>query len=297
MDTVTVTSANSLVGQELMDRLAAAGKERVALVRKPATLLAGTDMVADWTTPGAAGAVRAAIGRADAVVHLSGELVAKTAEEYDAANVETTRIVADALRPGQRVVFLSYLGADPQSRNLFLRAKGRAEQTLQNSPAEAVIFRTQIIAHAPDAPGGFEDAIRQTKPGASVRLIGNGTGQVRPIAQGDVINAILAAVAGHCPAGTYELVGPEVMSLNDLVRLYNGDGRVPISHTPGWMARPLSRVIPDLTPTFVDLFLRPAGPGNPEPLASMLGLHLTPMSTLWAKTSAQPASRAIQKSS
>lgn len=292
-----MTSANSLVGRELLDRLTAAGTERTALVRQPADVPAGTDMVTAWTTPGAAPAVGAAIDRADAVVHLSGELIARTAAEYDAANVETTRIVANALRPGQRVVFVSYLGADPQSPNLFLRAKGRAEQLLTDSPAEAVVFRTQFIAHAPDAPGGFEDAIRQTRPGASVRLIGDGTGLVRPIAQTDVIDAILAALAGRCPAGVHELVGPEAMSLDDLVRRYNGGGRVPISHTPGWLARPLSRVIPDLTPTFVDLFLRPSAPGNPEPLASMLGLHLTPLSTLWAAASHLPARRAPEGSS
>lgn len=110
-----------------------------------------------------------------------------------------------------------------------------------------------------------------------------------PIAQTDVIDAILTTLAGRCPAGTYELVGPDAMSLNDLVRLYNGGGPVPISHTPGWLARPLSRVVPDLTPTFVDLFLRPSSPGSPEPLASMLGLRLTPMSALWARTATRPA--------
>lgn len=150
-----------------------------------------------------------------------------------------------------------------------------------------MIFRTQIIAHPPDHPGGFEDAIRQPKPGGSVRLIGDGEAQVRPIAQSDVVDAILAAVQGRCPAGTYDLVGPESMSLNQLVRLYNDGRSVPITHTPGWLARPLSRVIPDLTPTFVDLFLRPPSPGDPQPLVEVLGLRLTPMSKLWSRPAVQ----------
>lgn len=275
---VAVTSANSLVGRELMDRLDARGTQAVALVRAAVDLPASRT-VTDWVRSPATAQV---LSQADTVVHLSGEISARTKAVYDTANVETTRVVARSLRPGQRVVFVSYLGADAASTNVFLAAKGRAERLLTDSPAEAVIMRTQIVAHPPDNPGGFEDAIRRPKPGGRVRLIGDGRGLVRPIAQSDVVDAILNAIEGRCPAGTHELVGPQAMTLNDLVRLYNGDPTVPISHTPGWLARLLSRVIPDLTPTFVDLFLRPSNPGNPEPLASTLGLRLTRMSELWA---------------
>lgn len=257
------------------------------LVRLQADLPPSATMITDWMR---AAAATEALSTADVVVHLSGEISAKTAAQYDAANVETTRVVTRALRPGQRVVFVSYLGADPTSTNLFLRAKGEAERLLTQSPAEAVILRTQIVAHPLDNPGGFEDAIRQPKPGASVRLIGDGQALVRPIAQSDVVDAILAAIDGHCPPGTHQLVGPDAMSLNDVVRLYNRNLSLPIAHTPGWLARPLSRFIPDLTPTFVDLFLRPPHPGNPEPLASMLGLRLTTMSELWS-ADARPTSR------
>lgn len=276
--TVAVTSANSLVGRELLLRLAAAGIEADALVRSPVDLPA-TRTVTDWMRSPATAQVLEA---AETVVHLSGEISAGSAAGYDAANVATTRVVVSGLRPGQRVIFVSYLGADPASANLFLAAKGRAERLLIESPAAAVILRTQIIAHPIDAPGGFEDAIRRTAPGAAVRLIGDGHGMVRPIAQSDVVAAILAGVDGGCPAGVHELVGPEAMTLDDVVRRYNADPGVKISHTPGWLARPLSRIVPDLTPTFVDLFLRSGPPGDPEPLASTLGLRLTPMSELWA---------------
>lgn len=177
---ITITSANSLIGRELLDRLAQQPTRPVALVRRPADLPATSAMVTDWTS--SPQAVQA-INTADAVVHLSGEIAAKSAAEYDAANVRTTQIVADALRPGQRVVFVSYLGADPGSGNAFLRAKGRAEQLLLESPAEAVVLRTQVIAHPLACPGGFEEAIRQSGPRAKVRLVGDGRARVRPIAQ------------------------------------------------------------------------------------------------------------------
>jgi len=106
------------------------------LVRQPADLPPSVTMITDWMRT-------EALSGADTVVHLSGEIAAKTAAEYQAANVETTRVVARALRPGQRVVFVSHLGADPTSTNLFLRAKGEAERLLTQSPAQAVILRTR----------------------------------------------------------------------------------------------------------------------------------------------------------
>lgn len=271
---LVVTSATSLVGQDL---LRAVGGAAIALVRKPSTLTA-TRVILDWTTnPEAADAIRAA----DAVVHLSGEIAARSLAGYRAANVDTTRRVAENLRAGQRVVFVSYLHADPKSSNLFLRTKGEAEEILRGTASDVFIFRTQIIAHRPDAPGPFEDVIRQKTPGERVRLIGNGRSLVRPIAQVDVVDAVLAAVAGRGRPGTYDLVGPDALSLNEVVRLYNRDDRVPIAHTPGWLARLLSWFLPDLPPTLVDLYLRDVSPGDPAVAQREFGLTLSPLKAVW----------------
>lgn len=274
---VTITSANSLVGHDLLDLLVGTLAETFALVRQPAGL--PTDrLIADWMTSEAAAR---AITDANIVIHLSGEISAKTEAEYDAANVETTRRVAGHLRAGQRIVFISYPGADPNSDNLFLRAKGKAEALLREAPAEAFIFRTQIIAHHPSQPGPFEEAIRQPKSGGKVRIIGDGKSTVRPIYQDDVLAAIVSVASGRGRPGTYDLVGVEELTIDDIVRHVNGSEDISISHTPGWIARILSRFVPDLSPTFVDLFLRRTQPGNPACAIEEFGLEPTPVTSVW----------------
>lgn len=235
-------------------------------------------LISDWmTSEAAAGAIEGA----DVVVHLSGEISAGSEAEYNAANVETTRRVAGSLRAGQRVVFISYPGADPNSENLFLRAKGKAEALLRESPAEAFIFRTQIIAHHPSQPGPFEEAVRQPKSGGKVRVIGGGRSRVRPIYQGDVLAAIVSVASGRGRPGTYDLVGVEELTMDDIVRHVNGRKDISISHVPGWIARVLGRFVPDLSPAFVDLFLRRAQPGNPTRAMEEFGLEPRPVTSVW----------------
>lgn len=136
-----------------------------------------------------------AIQEADVIVHLCGELFAKEAKSYFAANVETTQIVARSLQRGrdQRVIFISYVGADVASPNLYLQMKGKAEQILINSGKEAVIFRCSAIINTPDAPGRTETALKAAN-GSSVRVLGNGQQRQCPIYRGDVVKAIAIAM-------------------------------------------------------------------------------------------------------
>jgi len=274
---VTITSANSLVGRGLLDLLDGTPAETFALVRRPVELPAD-HLIADWMTSEVAAR---AITDASVVVHLSGEISAKTEAEYDTANVETTRRVAGHSRAGQRIVFISYPGADPNSDNLFLGVKGKAEALLREAPAEAFIFRTQIVAHHPSRPRPFEEAIRQPKSGGKVRVIGDGKPLVRPIYQGDVLAAVVSVASGRGRPGTYDLVGVEELTIDDIVRHVNGREDISISHTPGWIARLLGRFVPDLSPAFVDLFLRRTQPGNPTRAIEEFDLELTPVTSVW----------------
>lgn len=274
---IAVTSANSRVGRMLLPRLEEEGFHTIALVRSLIELPA-TQTISNWV---ASAEAMTAMQNADAIVHLSGEIFAKNAQAYQEANVQTTERVAEALCSGhaKRVVFFSYPDADLQSSNLFLKAKGQAEQLLLNSGREAIIFRAQAIINTPDDPGPFE-ANLITSDGKKVSILGNGEQKVEVVYSGDVIEAIVRALKGG-RAGIYDLTSPDRLTLNDLVKLLNRNPHVPISHVPTWLARILGWLIPDLSPTAVDLFLRKYSKMNGGRAIKEFGLTMTSINTIW----------------
>lgn len=276
---VAIAGANSRVGRMLLEQLQVAKMRTIALVRTP-TILPAWKVISDWMVSPAA---MQAMQSADILINLSGELISRDAKVYQAANVRTTELVVEALRRGRarRAIFLSYLGADPQSSNLYLQTKGQAEQLLLRSGKEFVIFRCPAIVNTPEAPGPLEENL-QVSNGSSARLLGTGKQRQRPVYRGDVVAAIVAAIAGSTP-GIYDLTGPEEMTADDLVRLVNRNPNVEISHTPAWLARMLSLFIPDLPPTLVDVMLRDCT-GDPSKAVAEFRLNLTSLRGLWMKT-------------
>lgn len=275
--TIAVTSANSRVGRILLPRLNEQGFHTIALVRS-LTELPAAQTIANWVDSTEAMGV---MQNADAIVHLSGEAFAKSAQAYWEANVQTTERVAEALRSGRakRVVFISYLDADAQSSNLYLKAKGQAEQLLMSSSKEAVIFRVQAIINTPDSPSPFEENLI-TSNGKKVSILGDGQQRIEVVYSSDVVEAIVRALKGG-RAGVYDLTSPDQLTLNDLVKLLNRNPSVSISHVPTWLARILGRLIPDLSPTVVDLFLRKYSKMDGSRVIKEFGLSTTSLATIW----------------
>src|SRR5882757_9374025 len=103
MSKVVITSANSATGLLLVPALKAAGHYTIGLVRKPVDISAD-EVIIDWMN---AAAARQALAEADYIVHLSGELNARSERLYMEANLATTRIVAENAH-ARRIVYLSY---------------------------------------------------------------------------------------------------------------------------------------------------------------------------------------------
>lgn len=275
--TVVVTSANSRVGQMLLPRLNEQGFHTIALVRSLIKLPA-TQTISNWID--SAEAMRA-MQNAAAIVHLSGEIFAKSAKLYQEANVQTTERVAEALRSGRvkRVVFISYPDANLQSANFFLEAKGQAEQLLLSSGPEVIIFRAQAIIGTPDNPGPFEQNLTTSK-GKKVSILGDGQQKIEVVYSGDVVEVIVRALKDG-RAGIYDLTSPDQLTLNDLAKLLNRNPNVAIFHVPGWLARILGRLVPDLSPTAVDLFLRKYSRMDSSCIVKEFGLSLTSLEAIW----------------
>jgi uncharacterized protein YbjT (DUF2867 family) len=235
--TVAVTGATGQVGTLLCERLTERGLRVIPLGRGD-----------DW---------RAAIAGADAVVHLAGTLQPRRGESYEEANVETAETVADAAASAScgRIVFLSYVGASLRSPNAYLRAKATAEQLLQGSGVPTTIFRCIHIYGSPEKPGPTADAFLSAG-GKAVTVPGTGRQRIQPLYVGDVVAAVAGALAADdAPSGSFDLGGPEELSMDDFVRALNRGDEVKIRHLPAPVARLAARVSPSLTPALMDLML------------------------------------------
>ena len=153
----------------------------------------------------------------------------------------------------ERVVFLSYVGADPRSENAYLRAKGEAEELLYRSGRDCVVFRCTHIFGPPDDPGPTLAALRARR-GRSVWVLGDGSQRVAPVYREDVVDAIVAALDPSTYHGRFDLPGPEEMTMDDLARMVNADD-IRLRHLPPRIARTLSRAAPGTTPELVEVML------------------------------------------
>jgi nucleoside-diphosphate-sugar epimerase len=150
-------------------------------------------------------------------------------------------------------VFLSYLGASKTSNNPYLQTKARAEEILRANSREAVILRCSHIVGTPAAPGPFVRSLLPDKSGR-IRVLGSGENRIAPLLLDDVVTALLAA-AFKGPAGTFDLCGPEVMTVNELCALVNEGRTGTIKHVSPWLARLFSHVSPRLSPAMVDILV------------------------------------------
>jgi uncharacterized protein YbjT (DUF2867 family) len=273
---IAVTGANSSTGRRLLTHLAttptattptAAATETTALVRQYAELPA-TRIVTDWTSsPQALEAVQAA----DIVIHLSGVFAGPDWQTHYDGTVATAKRVATATRPGQRLLYLSYVDADATASNWYQRAKGLAEQILAGSPADTLILRIPPIIYGTIEPGAFERRMLPSEPGSPITVIGDGGKRFRPLYSGDLIAALVAACTTGAP-GTWDLVGPESLSVNEIVHRLNGP-HVTVRHLPTEVV-----AVPQ---SVIDLFTEPGRQPDVGTAWRMLGMTPTPLAAIW----------------
>jgi nucleoside-diphosphate-sugar epimerase len=275
--TIVITGANGMVGRALLKRFESTSAWTVALLRSAVELPAKQVIVKPCDSPSSAEVIR----KTDYVIHLAGTLFPLDRNSYQAANVGTTQSIIEALKEGRtkRILFLSHVGADESSTNLYLRTKAMAETLLKETGKEAVIFRCTHIIGPPESPGPLAQSML-AKPGKKVGILGKGNQTVAPLYLGDAVTALIVALKEGKP-GTYDLAGPDRMSMNDLARLLNRDPDVRLSHLPQWMAGALGALMPKLLPRpFVEVIMQDCV-GDASRAANTFGLKFTSLRTIW----------------
>lgn len=224
MTTVTVFGGSGFLGRRLVRRLAAEGAVLRIAVRSPeraddALENADRDRVrvlrADVRDPAS---VAAAVAGADAVVNAVSAYVEKRGASFESVHVQGAKTLAlEAAAAGAaRLVLVSGIGADPRSASPYIGSRGRGELATREAFPGATIVRPSAMFGPGDALFGTLAGIARALP--AVPLIGGGRTRLQPVYGEDVAEAIARILADPSSAGrTYELAGPRVYSLRELV--------------------------------------------------------------------------------
>ncbi len=121
-------------------------------------------------------------------------------------------------------VQLSGIHADPDAPTAYLRAKGRAEEIVQDSSLDWVILRPTVVF---GEGGEFIPFTKKVAPPYLTPLPGGGRTRFHPIWLNDFTPMLADAADDNEHIGNiYELAGPEIYSLAEIARLvHQADGR------------------------------------------------------------------------
>lgn len=163
--------------------------------------------------------VQAAARGASVVVNLVGILSEGGAQTFDAVQAKGAETVAMAASEiGARMVHVSAIGADANSASRYARAKAAGEAAVLAAAPSATIVRPSVVFGPKDHFTNRFAGLARISP--VLPLIGGGLTKLQPVYAGDVATAIADAVDGKTRAGaTYELGGPEVMTMREILEV------------------------------------------------------------------------------
>lgn len=163
--------------------------------------------------------IDAAVKGSDTVINLVGILAESGRQKFDAVQAFGARAVAEACRSEKaKLVHMSAIGADSQSRSAYGRTKGVGEEGVRDVLKDAIIIRPSIVFGQEDEFFNRFGAMARIAP--ALPLIGGGTTRFQPVYVGDVAEAFALAVDGKLKAGTtYELGGPQTPTFKECLEL------------------------------------------------------------------------------
>lgn len=219
---ILVIGGSGFVGRNLVNRLTAAGHQITVPTRRrqralhvtvgPTVNLVAADVHDDATL------ARLMIGQ-DVVVNLVGILRGN----FQRAHVDLPRRVASAARPAgvTRLLHMSALGAAAEAPSEYLRSKAAGEAAIRNVADAAgtglavTVFRPSVIFGKGDSFLNLFAGLLALVP---VMPLACPDARFQPVWVEDVVSAFIAALDAPDASGqTYELGGPEVYTLRQLV--------------------------------------------------------------------------------
>ena len=245
---VLVIGGSGFIGGHLIAKLSESGRRMIVPTRryeraKHLAVLPGVDNVVEADIQDDAVLNRLMRG-IDAVINLVGVLHSKRGTPYGPAfakaHVELPRriVAACAANGVQRYLHMSALGADVNAPSMYLRSKADGEKAALSNPAvKTTVFRPSVVFGEDDR---FLNLFASMQKYVPLMPLAGADAKFQPIYVQDVAQAFVHALDDDYTIGKiYELAGPTVYTLRDLVRLagaYSGHPR-PVFGLPPALAR------------------------------------------------------------
>ena len=221
---VTVFGGSGFVGRHIVRALAKRGWRLRVAVRRP-------DLAGHLQPMGGVGQIHAvqanlrfpdsvasSVAGAQAVVNCVGILKQGGHQTFEDIHDEGAHAVAKAARAAgvQTFVQISAIGANRDGASKYAMTKAKGEAGVLQEMPDAIILRPSVIFGPEDAFFNRFAAMAQRSP--ALPAIGGGVTKFQPVFVGDVAEAVAACLEGRAKPGTvYELGGPEVASLRDIL--------------------------------------------------------------------------------
>ncbi|MFV2051448.1 complex I NDUFA9 subunit family protein [Aliiroseovarius sp. YM-037] len=160
--------------------------------------------------------VRAVMQGADAVVNCVGTFDKSGRNNFEAVqHLGAERIARIATEEGVgQMVHISSVGADKDSDSLYSQSKAEGEDGVLSHFPNAVILRPSVIFGHEDQ--FFNRFAGMTRFGPILPIFGGNT-RFQPVYVDDVAKAAVKGALGEAEPGIYELGGPDVNTLRELI--------------------------------------------------------------------------------
>ena len=246
---VTIFGGSGFVGRYIARRMAKAGwRVRVACRRPNEALFVRSYGDVGQVEPVFCNirddaSVRSALVGASAAVNCVGTFDRLGANNFDAIqSLAAGRIARLATEGGQEaLVHISAIGADVNALSAYSRSKGEGEAAVLAAFPKAMILRPSVIFGNED--GFFNRFAAMARLGPVLPLVGGDT-RFQPVYVEDVAAAAVMGVT-QGRSGVYELGGPDVASLRDLVTAMLGviERRRLVINLPFWVGSTIALLL------------------------------------------------------
>lgn len=195
--------------------------------------------------------IAAALEGADMAINLCGILFESGRNRFDAVQGTAPGLIAtEAAKAGvKRLVHVSAIGADADSKSRYASSKAVGEQAVKNAFPSATILRPSIVFGPDD--DFFNRFGAMAEAASFLPLIGGGQTRFQPVYVDDVARAAFAALTSDAAEGkTYELGGPTIYSFKELMELVIAQTarKCRLVDIPFWLAS-LNATFLELLPT------------------------------------------------
>lgn len=222
---VLLTGANGFIGGHLLAGLAARGHAVIAAVRDPQALRRkspGTEAIAvDFNRDHSSDTWRPRLVGIDAVINCAGVLQGGRGQDIEAIHATAPIALFEACRQAgvSKVVQISAISADTEVGTTYALTKKRADDHLRSLPLDWTVLRPSLV-YGEGSYGGTSTLRGLAGLPLVTPLVGGATAAFRPIHVDDLVETVVRILDGGFARRTLEPVGPETLSLREVVAKY-----------------------------------------------------------------------------